>query len=284
MKIYIVAEETLKAKCAVVMTNTTQVESITNAEAMVEEMINRKLAQIQHETDKRIQRIESLLQDREYSPAVFARPVMMDVSTRTDICRRIEMTTVEVEIENTFNTISQSKAPKSTKPNLEWQPPKQIHNRYEIKIRKEEASSAETLAAIRGKLTRKELAGDGLKHVRVHRHGLVSLISKDQIEKISSVRGIKINNTEKRPKFRITGVSREITEEKMIEDLADQNEDIMNIIQEERKKTGNNEEFIKVVKKYICKNPERNNVTIERIPSIYRAALKKGKVVVGYLR
>ncbi|KAF7269833.1 hypothetical protein GWI33_017142 [Rhynchophorus ferrugineus] len=87
------------------MTNTTQVESITNEEAMVEEIINRKLAQIQHETNKRIQRIESLLQDREYSPAVFARPVMMDVSTRTDICRRIEMTTVEVEIENTFNTI-----------------------------------------------------------------------------------------------------------------------------------------------------------------------------------
>ncbi|KAF7266479.1 hypothetical protein GWI33_020200 [Rhynchophorus ferrugineus] len=254
------------------MTNTTQVESITNEEAMVEEIINRKLAQIQHETNKRIQRIESLLQDREYSPAVFARPVMMDVSTRTDICRRIEMSTVE------------SKAPKSTKPNLEWQPPKQIHNRYEIKIRKEEASSAETLAAIRGKLTRKELAGDGLKHVRVHRHGLVSLISKDQIEKISSVRGIKIDKTEKRPKFRITGVSREITEEQMIEDLADQNEEIMNIIQEERKKTGNNEEFIKVVNKYICKNPERNNVTIETIPSIHRAALKKGKVVVGYLR
>ncbi|KAF7274567.1 hypothetical protein GWI33_012783, partial [Rhynchophorus ferrugineus] len=89
IKIDIVAEETLKAKCAVVMTNTTKVESITNAEAMV---------------------------------------------------------------------------PKSTKPNLEWQPPKQIHNRYEIKNRKEEANGAETLAAIRGKLTHKELAGDGLKH------------------------------------------------------------------------------------------------------------------------
>ncbi|KAF7272978.1 hypothetical protein GWI33_014278 [Rhynchophorus ferrugineus] len=75
----------LKAKSAIVMTNTTKVESITNAEAMVKEMINTKLTQIQHETNKRIQRIESLLQDREYSPAVPARPVMMDVSTRIDI-------------------------------------------------------------------------------------------------------------------------------------------------------------------------------------------------------
>ncbi|KAF7270934.1 hypothetical protein GWI33_016132 [Rhynchophorus ferrugineus] len=140
--------------------------------------------------------------------------------------------------------------------------------------RKEKASGAETLAAIRGKLTRKELAGDGLKHVRVHRHGLVSLICKDQIrkrdliEKISSECGIKIDNTEKRPKFRNTGVSREITDQQIIEDLIDQNEEIMNIIQEERKKTGNNEEpeeLIKVVKKYICKNPDRNNVIIEAI-------------------
>ncbi|KAF7269834.1 hypothetical protein GWI33_017143 [Rhynchophorus ferrugineus] len=149
----------------------------TNAEAMVEEMINRKLAQIQHETDKRIKIIESLLQDREYSPAALARPVMMDVSTPTDISKRIEMTTME------------SKAPKSTKPNLEWQPPKQIHNRYEIKIRKEEASGAETLAAIRGKLTHKELAGDCLKHVRVHRHGL----SKSRCRMRSSVKS-KLNN------------------------------------------------------------------------------------------
>ncbi|KAF7266478.1 hypothetical protein GWI33_020199 [Rhynchophorus ferrugineus] len=105
MKIDIVAEETMKAKSAVVITNTTQAESITNAEAMVEEMINRKLAQIQHETDKRIQIIESLLQDREYSPAVLARPVTMDVSTRTDISKTIDMTTMEVQTENTYNTI-----------------------------------------------------------------------------------------------------------------------------------------------------------------------------------
>ncbi|KAF7275148.1 hypothetical protein GWI33_012138, partial [Rhynchophorus ferrugineus] len=177
----------------------------------------------------------------------------MDVSTQTDISRRIEMTTVELQTESTSNTIctynevaatkknnenktlskpqkAQSKASKSTRPNLEWQNPKQINNIYEIKIRKEKASGAETLAAIRGKLTRKEFAGDGLKHVRVHRHGLVSLICKDQkqkkdlIEKISSVHGIKIDNSERRPKFRIPGVSRDITDEQIIEDLADQNE------------------------------------------------------------
>ncbi|KAF7266935.1 hypothetical protein GWI33_019791 [Rhynchophorus ferrugineus] len=63
MKMYIVTGKVLKAKSAVVMPNTIQVQSITNAEAMVEEMINRKLGQIQHETDKRIQKIESLLQE-----------------------------------------------------------------------------------------------------------------------------------------------------------------------------------------------------------------------------
>ncbi|KAF7274477.1 hypothetical protein GWI33_012872 [Rhynchophorus ferrugineus] len=226
------------------------------------------------------------------------------------------MTTVELQTESTSNTIctynevaatkknnenktlskpqkAQSKASKSTRHNLEWQNPKQINNIHEIKIRKEKASDAETLAAIRGKLTRKELAGDGLKHVRVHRHGLVSLICKDQkqkkdlIEKISSVHGIKIDNSEKRPKLRIPGVSREITDQQIIEDLADQNEENMNIIQEERKKTDNNEkpeEIIKLVKKYIRKTPERNNVIIETIPSIYRTVLKKGKVFVGCLR
>ncbi|KAF7265626.1 hypothetical protein GWI33_020970 [Rhynchophorus ferrugineus] len=54
MKMDIVTEKMLKAKSVVVMTNTIQVESFTNAEAMVEEMINRKLIQILHETDKRI--------------------------------------------------------------------------------------------------------------------------------------------------------------------------------------------------------------------------------------
>ncbi|KAF7265627.1 hypothetical protein GWI33_020971 [Rhynchophorus ferrugineus] len=202
---------------------------------------------------------------------------MVDISTQTNISRRIEKTTVEVQTENISNTIctynevaatkknneyktlskpqkAQSKVPKSTRPNLEWQPPKQINNRYEIKIRKEKASGAETLAAIKGKLTRKELAGDGLKHVRVHRQGLVSLICKDQtqkkdlIEKIRSLRGIKVDNIEKRPKFRIIEVSREITDEQIIEDSADQNEEIINMIQEERKKTGNNEEPEELIK------------------------------------
>ncbi|KAF7274325.1 hypothetical protein GWI33_013007 [Rhynchophorus ferrugineus] len=65
---------------------------------------------------------------------------------------------------------------------------------------------------------------------------------------ISYVHGIKIDNSEKRPKFRITGVSREITDEQIIKDLADQNEENMNIIQEERKKTDNNEEPEEIIK------------------------------------
>ncbi|KAF7268128.1 hypothetical protein GWI33_018705 [Rhynchophorus ferrugineus] len=217
------------------------------------------------------------------------------------------MTTVEVKTENTSNTMctynevaatkknnenkalskpqnAQSKAPKTTRLNLEWQPPKQINNKYKIKIRKEKASGAETLATIRCKLTRKELAGDDLKHTQ----------KKDLIEKISSVRDIKIDNTKKRPKFKIIGVSREITDEQIIEDLADQNEEIMNIIQEERKKTGNNEEPEELIKQiraqadtlqkrtvllYMCRSAQGNGLQ-EQHHELYE--LQKSRSTGGY--
>lgn len=163
----------------------------------------------------------------------------------------------------------------------EWIPPQP---KQEVWIKAGNDSGA-TIREVRKNLTHIEIGNEGIKRYTRLNGGAIVIECRDQkqkemiVEKMKAVESVEVREGRKiKPKIKITGIEKGWSEREVMEDIINENVEVKEMVKGQKP-----EEILRVIRKFTCRNPAKENWIMEARPDVCRKLIEKKRVNVGMM-